>query len=56
MPAPERRIHGLRPEKIVETIATLQGRTLVEYWLYRGVAGVGRVAFQHGRVTSIDTR
>ncbi len=41
----------------VETIATLQGRQLVEYWLYRGAAGgVSRVAFQHGRVTSVSAR
>jgi hypothetical protein len=41
----------------VETIATLQGRQLVEYWLYRGGAGgVTRVAFQHGRVSSVDAR
>ena len=41
----------------VETIATLQGRTLVEYWLYRRTtSGVGRVAFQDGRVTWVDTR
>jgi hypothetical protein len=41
----------------VETIARLQGRQLVEYWLYRGAAGgVTRVAFQEGRVTSIQAR
>ena len=40
----------------VETIATLQGRTLVEYWLYRGASGVSRVAFQEGRVTRVDSR
>jgi hypothetical protein len=39
-----------------ETIATLQGRTLVEYWLYRGAAGTTRVAFQEGRVTRIEAR
>lgn len=40
-----------------ETIATLQGRQLVEYWLYRGVAGgVTRVAFHEGRVSSIHAR
>jgi len=40
----------------VETIATLQGRTLVEYWLYRRASGVSRVAFQEGRVTRVDSR
>lgn len=40
----------------VETIATLRGRTLVEYWLYRRTSGVGRVAFQDGRVAWVDTR
>ena len=40
----------------VETIATLQGRTLIEYWLYRRTSGVGRVAFQDGRVTWVDMR
>jgi hypothetical protein len=40
----------------VETIATLQGRMLIEYWLYRGTSGIGRVAFQDGRVTRVDTR
>ena len=41
----------------LETIATLQGRRLVEYWLYRGAAGgVTRVAFQEGRVSSVQAR
>ena len=40
----------------VETIATLQGRTLVEYWLYRGTSGISRVAFQEGRVTQRSIR
>src|SRR5688500_1038221 len=41
----------------VETIATLQGRQLVEYWLYRGAAGgVTRVAFREGRVSSVHAR
>ena len=41
----------------VETIATLQGRRLVEYWLYRSAAGgVARVAFQEGRVSSVQAR
>ncbi len=40
----------------LETIATLEGRTLVEYWVYRGVGNTTRVAFQEGRVTRIDTR
>jgi len=40
----------------LETIATLEGRALVEYWVYRGVDGTIRVAFQDGRVTSIHTR
>ena len=41
----------------IETIATLQGRRLVEYWLYRAAAGgVTRVAFQEGRVTSVQAR
>jgi len=39
-----------------ETIATLQGRTLVEYWLYRSASGVTRVAFQEGRVSRVDAR
>jgi len=40
-----------------ETIAALQGRELVEYWLYRGAAGgVARVAFHEGRVSSIHAR
>jgi hypothetical protein len=40
----------------LETIATLEGRVLVEYWMYRGVDGTTRVAFQDGRVTRIHTR
>jgi len=41
----------------VETIATLQGRRLIEYWLYRSAAGgVTRVAFQEGRVSSVQAR
>jgi hypothetical protein len=40
----------------LETIATLEGRTLVEYWVYRGIDGITRVAFQEGRVTRIHTR
>jgi hypothetical protein len=39
-----------------ETIATLEGRTLVEYWLYRGIDGTTRIAFQDGRVARIDVR
>lgn len=41
----------------VETIATLQGRQLVEYWRYRSApGGVTRVAFHEGRVTSVVAR
>lgn len=41
----------------VETIATLHGRQLVEYWLYRrAAAGITRIAFQEGRVTGIHAR
>ena len=41
----------------LETIATLEGRTLVEYWVYRGgESTTTRVAFQEGRVTRIHTR
>ena len=40
----------------LETIATLEGRALVEYWVYRGLDGTTRVAFQEGRVTRIQTR
>ena len=39
-----------------ETVATLEGRTLVEYWVYRHQGEVTRVAFQHGRVTRISAR
>jgi hypothetical protein len=55
---------GMSPRKVFdtlgrprETIAALQGRELVEYWLYRGAAGgVTRVAFHEGRVSSIHAR
>jgi hypothetical protein len=40
----------------LETIATLEGKTLVEYWVYRSIDGITRVAFQEGRVTRIHTR
>ena len=40
----------------LETIATLEGRTLVEYWSYRSAEGTTRVAFQEGRVTRIQGR
>jgi len=40
----------------IDTIATLEGRTLVEYWSYRRVEGTTRVAFQEGRVTRIQAR
>ena len=40
----------------VETIATLRGRQLVEYWLYRNAGGITRVAFQEGRVTGVHAR
>lgn len=40
----------------IDTIATLEGRTLVEYWSYRSVEGTTRVAFQEGRVTRIQGR
>jgi hypothetical protein len=39
-----------------ETVATLEGQTLVEYWMYRGADGTTRIAFQEGRVTRIHTR
>jgi hypothetical protein len=39
-----------------ETIATLEGRMLVEYWIYRGVESTTRIAFQEGRVVRIDAR
>ena len=40
----------------LETIATLEGRLLVEYWVYRNADSTTRVAFQEGRVTRIHTR
>jgi hypothetical protein len=40
----------------LETIATLEGRMLVEYWVYRSIDGATRIAFQDGRVTRIHTR
>lgn len=40
----------------METIATLEGRNLIEYWTYRGIEGITRVAFQDGRVTRIQPR
>ena len=40
----------------VETIAALEGRLLVEYWVYRHADSTTRVAFQDGRVTRIHTR
>ena len=39
-----------------ETVAMLEGRALVEYWVYRHHGEVTRVAFQHGRVTRISAR
>ncbi|HVF63969.1 MAG TPA: DUF4124 domain-containing protein [Casimicrobiaceae bacterium] len=36
-----------------ETVAMLQGRQLVEYWLYRGAHGATRIAFEQGRVTAV---
>ena len=54
---------GMSPRKVfdalgrpIETIATLQGRQLVEYWLYRGTSGITRVAFHEGRVSSVEAR
>ncbi len=54
---------GMSPRKVYETlgrplqtIATLEGKTLVEYWVYRGNDGTTRVAFQEGRVTRIHAR
>lgn len=38
----------------IDTVATLEGRTLVEYWRYRGSGGTIRVAFEDGRVTRIS--
>ena len=40
----------------VQTIAALEGRLLVEYWVYRHADSTTRVAFQDGRVTRIHTR
>lgn len=40
----------------LETIAALEGRLLVEYWVYRHADSTTRVAFQDGRVTRIHTR
>lgn len=40
----------------VETVATLEGRQLVEYWVYRNIDGGMRVAFEEGRVTRIQSR
>lgn len=40
----------------LETSATLEGRTLVEYWVYRSGDGTTPGAFQDGRVTRIHTR
>jgi uncharacterized protein DUF4124 len=40
----------------LETIATLEGGTLVEYWVYRSIESTTRIAFQEGRVTRIHTR
>lgn len=40
-----------------ETVATLEGRSLVEYWTWRhGGGGTTRVAFREGRVTRVDAR
>lgn len=51
---------GMSPRRVllamgrpIETRATLQGRTLVEYWFYRGADGRTRIAFQEGRVTGV---
>ena len=39
-----------------ETIATLEGRSLVEYWIWRHAGSTTRVAFREGRVTRVDVR
>ena len=39
-----------------ETIATLEGRSLVEYWIWRNAGSTTRVAFREGRVTRVDVR
>lgn len=39
-----------------ETVATLEGRSLVEYWIWRQAGGTTRVAFREGRVTRVDVR
>jgi hypothetical protein len=39
-----------------ETIATLEGSSLVEYWIWRGANTTTRVAFREGRVSRVDVR
>ena len=39
-----------------ETVATLQGNSLVEYWIWRHAGNTTRVAFREGRVSDVVVR
>ena len=39
-----------------ETVATLQGSALVEYWIWRHAGSTTRVAFREGRVSDVVVR
>jgi hypothetical protein len=39
-----------------ETVATLEGHSLVEYWIWRDATATTRVAFREGRVSRVDVR
>ena len=39
-----------------ETVAALEGSSLVEYWIWRHAGGTTRVAFREGRVSDVLVR